>query len=150
MYRCRGGQVEVFLVHPGGPFFVDRDDGFWGIPKGLREDGEELLEVAGREFAEETGRAVEECATDAAVQALGTVVQRGGKRVHAWAFEGTWPDGLAISSNTFRLEWPRGSGRWVETPEVDDGRFFPVEKARVKINDAQEAFLDRLLELLGD
>jgi predicted NUDIX family NTP pyrophosphohydrolase len=146
MYRQRAGKVEVFLVHPGGPFFARRDDGYWGIPKGLIEDGEELLEVGKREFEEETGRSVESCRTSAEMHPVGSVVQRGGKTVCAWAFEGDWPDGLPIDSNTFDLEWPRGSGRFVATPEVDEGRFFSIEEARAKINDAQEAFFDRLLE----
>ena len=148
MYRLGDQGLEIFLVHPGGPYFTHQDDGFWGIPKGLIEDGEELLGVAEREFAEETGRTLDECKTTDAIEALGTVVQRGGKRVHAWAFEGDWPDTLEICSNTFELEWPRNSGRFVETPEVDKGHFFPLAEARVKINDAQETFLDRLLVIL--
>ena len=120
MYRLRDGDLEVFLVHPGGPFFAGRDDGYWGIPKGLIEEGEELFDVACREFEEETGRAVRACRTDRSVRRLGTVVQRGGKTVHAWAFEGDWPDGVPIDSNRFHLEWPRGSGRCIEIPEVDD------------------------------
>ena len=149
MYRQRKGQVEIFLVHPGGPYFVHRDDGYWGVPKGLIEDGEELLDVGRREFAEETGRAVEECRTNTDMRPLGTVVQRGGKTVHAWAFEGDWPEGVPIESNGFDLEWPSGSGRFIEIPEVDEGRFFPLAEARVKINDAQEAFVDRLLAALA-
>jgi predicted NUDIX family NTP pyrophosphohydrolase len=149
MYRRRGEQIEVFLVHPGGPFFAQRDDGCWGIPKGLIQDGEELIAVGEREFAEETGRDVEECRTSPGMHSLGTVVQRGGKQVHAWAFEGDWPDGVPIDSNTFELEWPRGSGRFLETPEVDRGEFFELDRARTKINEAQEAFLDRLLATIA-
>jgi predicted NUDIX family NTP pyrophosphohydrolase len=149
MYRRKKETIEVFLVHPGGPFFARRDDGYWGIPKGLIEDGEELLEVGEREFAEETGRTVRACRTSFGMLALGTVVQRGGKQVHAWAFEGDWPEGVPISSNTFQLEWPRASGRFIEIPEVDQGEFFPLDRARTKINEAQEVFLDRLLTLLA-
>lgn len=148
MYRLGREGLEVFLVHPGGPFFIGKDDGYWGIPKGLVEPGEELLDVAAREFAEETGRAVEECTVGDEFHCLGDVVQRGGKRVRAWGFEGTWPDGLEVRSNTFTLEWPRGSGRFIEVPEVDEGGFFALGDARRKINPAQEPFLDRLLGLV--
>jgi predicted NUDIX family NTP pyrophosphohydrolase len=149
MYRLGQGEIHFFLVHPGGPFFVGKDDGFWGIPKGLVEPGEELLDVAAREFAEETGRAVEECRVGEDFHCLGEVMQRGGKRVTAWGFEGDWPDGVEVCSNTFPLEWPRGSGRFVEVPEVDEGDFFALGDARRKINPAQEPFLDRLVELVG-
>jgi predicted NUDIX family NTP pyrophosphohydrolase len=146
MYRRAVGGPEVFLVHPGGPFIRNRDEGAWSIPKGELEEGEEPLEVARREFREETGREVDECAAEVVFRELGSVVQRGGKTVYAWAFEGAWPEGLAIRSNTFRLEWPPGSSRECEFPEVDQGRFFPLSAARKKINPAQEAFLDRLLD----
>ena len=150
MYRQRDGQLELFLVHPGGPIFAHRDDGYWGAPKGLIEDGEELLDVARREFAEETGRTAEECRISDEMHPLGNVVQRSGKTIHAWAFEGDWPDGVPIESNRFDLEWPRGSGQFVEIPEVDEGRFFSLAEARVKINDTQEAFVDRLLATLAE
>jgi predicted NUDIX family NTP pyrophosphohydrolase len=150
MYRRAAGGLEVFLVHPGGPFFRNRDEEAWSIPKGELEEGKEPLEVARREFGEETGREVEECAAEVAFRELGSVVQRGGKTVYAWAFEGSWPEDLAIRSNTFRLEWPPGSGREREFPEVDQGRFFPFTEARTKINPAQGAFLDRLLDWGSD
>jgi predicted NUDIX family NTP pyrophosphohydrolase len=149
MYRHREGQLELFLVHPGGPIFTNRDDGYWGAPKGLIEDGEELLDVARREFAEETGRTAEKCRISDEMLPLGTVAQRSGKVIYAWAFQGDWPDGVPIESNRFDLEWPRGSGQFVEIPEVDEGRFFSVAEARVKINDTQEAFVDRLLATLA-
>lgn len=150
MYRRRKGLVEVFLVHPGGPFFRYRDDGYWGIPKGLIEEGEELRDVARREFEEETGQRVGRLRTSETTFSLGEVVQRGGKRVLAWAFEGDWPEGIELRSNTFRLEWPRSSGRYIEVPEVDAGEFFALKQARAKINEAQEAFLDRLLAQLSE
>ncbi len=146
MYRRGREGLEVFLVHPGGPFFARRDEGVWSVPKGLFEEGEEPLATAQREFEEETGRSVAECALSGDFVRLGSVVQRGGKTVHAWAFEGAWPEGLAPRSNSFKLEWPPGSGRIRRIPEIDRAEFFTIEAARSKINPAQESFLDRLLE----
>ena len=146
--RGRGG-LEVFLVHPGGPFFASRDEGVWSVPKGLIDSGEEPLETARREFLEETGQRVTHCAPEPEFIELGSVVQRGGKRVVAWAFEGRWPDGAVFVSNTFSLEWPRGSRRFIEIPEVDRGEIFDLPAARRKINPAQAAFLDRLESVLG-
>ncbi len=149
MYRRRGGKLEVFLVHPGGPLFAGKDAGFWSVPKGEIEADEPPLAVARREFAEETGRTVESCATAGGEPLpLGSVTQRGGKVVHAWAFEGDWPAGAAPASNTFTLEWPPRSGRQREFPEVDRAEFVPLEQAREKINPAQIAFLERLVEAL--
>ena len=145
MYRRSAGALEYFLVHPGGPFFARRDAGVWSIPKGEFGDGEEPLDVALREFHEETGRTADACgATD--FVALGSVRQPSGKLVHAWGFAGDWPDGLAVTSNTFELEWPRGTGRVRTWPEVDDGRFFADDEARRRIIPAQAAFLDRLAD----
>ncbi len=149
LYRRRAGGLEVFLVHPGGPFFARRDAGVWSIPKGEIAEGEDPLEVAKREFEEETGRPIGSCAASAEFLSLGTIVQPGGKTVHAWAVEGDWPDGVAVSSNTVAIEWPPRSGRLVEIPEVDRGEFFAVEQAREKINPAQAVFLGRLEERLG-
>jgi predicted NUDIX family NTP pyrophosphohydrolase len=149
MYHCCGGEIEVFLVHPGGPFFVHRDEGSWTVPKGLIDPGEEEQATARREFAEETGQRVEDLAVSDGMLELGTIVQRGGKVVVAWAFEGEWPEGVELQSNTFSLEWPRGSGRRLEVPEVDRGEFFPLPAARRKINPAQRPFLERLLDHLG-
>jgi predicted NUDIX family NTP pyrophosphohydrolase len=149
MYRLRPGGLEIFLVRPGGPFFSGRDTGIWSVPKGLFEDDEPPLETARREFEEETGKSVDACAADQEFVPLGSVVQRGGKTVHAWAFRGDWPAGLPVRSNTFTLEWPPRSGSIREFPEVDRGEFFSDRKAREKINPAQERFIDRLLESLG-
>ncbi len=148
MYRRVPGGVEVFLVHPGGPFFAKKDLGVWSLPKGEIEPGEEPLDVARREFAEETGQAVEACAREMGFPPLGSVRLRSGKTVHAWAFEGEWPAGATLRSNRFPLEWPPGSGRHREIPEVDRGEFFPLELARRKINPAQAPLFDRLLDLL--
>ena len=149
LYRRRGRGVEVFLVHPGGPFFARRDDGHWSVPKGEIEDGEEAREVARREFEEETGRSVEACTGGAAWRDLGEITQRGGKRVTAWAAAGDWPEGLPVRSNTIPLEWPPRSGRTIEVPEVDEGRFFRIAEARRKLKQSQEPFLDRLLAALA-
>ena len=148
MFDRGGEELRVFLVHPGGPFFASRDAGSWTVPKGLIDPGEERLDTARREFHEETGQTVEVCAQSLEFLELGSIVQRGGKRVHAWAFEGCWPNGVEVDSNTFQLEWPRGSGRLIEVPEVDRGELFSIAEARGKINPAQEPFLDRLLKAL--
>ena len=138
LFRRRDG-LELFLVHPGGPFFQRKDDGAWTVPKGELEKNEDPLETARREFAEETGFAVPE---DGFLP-LGEVTQKGGKRVVAWAFEGDC-DPETIQSNTFELEWPPRSGKQRTFPEIDRAAFFPPKEARKKINQAQAAFIDRL------
>lgn len=140
----------MFLVHPGGPFYQRKDEGAWTIPKGEIGPDEEPFEVARREFAEETGQCVEVCARNTSFLALGTVRQKSGKVVQAWAFEGDWPEGARFSSNRFTMEWPPRSGRMVEFSEVDRGEFFSLEHAKIKANAAQVAFLDRLRERLGE
>lgn len=144
MYRRRGGALEVFLAHPGGPFFAKKDAGAWSIPKGEVEPGEELLAAARREFEEETGIHPGE-----PLYPLGEVKQKGGKVVHAWAFEGDWPAGSVLRSNSFELEWPPGSGRVQVLPEIDRAELFALEIARTKINPAQATFLDRLVARLA-
>lgn len=148
MFRRREDRLEVFLGHPGGPYFARKDEGVWTVPKGLVDPGEEPLQAACREFQEETGRAVSSCAPEPEFLELGSVVQRGGKRVIAWAFEGDWPQGRTIECNTITLEWPPRSGRTVEIPEIDRAEFFEIDTARAKINPAQVRFLDRLAERL--
>lgn len=143
MYRIKNGKPEVFLVHPGGPFFAKKDKGAWTIPKGLPEQNEELKEAAIRELIEETGIEVQEPLFE-----LGTIVQKGGKIVHAWAAAGELPENYELISNLFELEWPPRSGKKQQFPEVDKGDFFSIEKARELINPAQTAFLDRLVEVL--
>ena len=150
MFRRRPEGIEVFLVHPGGPLFARKDAGAWSLPKGEIGPGESPLDVARRELLEETGRSFEECAlAGAPVHALGSIRQRGGKTVHAWAFEGDWPEGVELRSNDFEMEWPPRSGRRQRFPEVDRGGFFPVERAREKINAAQAELLDRLVAALA-
>jgi predicted NUDIX family NTP pyrophosphohydrolase len=139
--RRRDGQLEVLLVHPGGPFWARRDAGAWSIPKGEYGRGDDALGAARREFAEELGSP----APDAEPLDLGEVRQKSGKLVHAWAVEGDI-DASTTHSNTFTLEWPLRSGRAREYPEVDRAEWFTLEAAREKINQAQAAFLDRLME----
>jgi predicted NUDIX family NTP pyrophosphohydrolase len=143
LFRHSGGELEVLLVHPGGPFFARRDDGAWSIPKGLYEDGEEPLACARREFAEEIGSP---CPDGPALE-LGEIRQRNGKRVTAWAVEGDL-DADAITSNTFTIEWPPRSGRTQEFPEVDRAAWFGLDAARAKLLAAQLPLLDRLVEQL--
>ncbi|MGO3328526.1 NUDIX domain-containing protein [Gordonia sp. (in: high G+C Gram-positive bacteria)] len=129
LYRNMSDGIEVFLVHPGGPFFARKDDGAWSIPKGLVDPGEDLLAAAIREFGEETGHRVPGGgATD-----LGEVRLKSGKRVHAFAIAGQ-VDPDTIVSNTFEIIWPPKSGRTQSFPEVDRAAWFDVEQARAKLN----------------
>jgi predicted NUDIX family NTP pyrophosphohydrolase len=143
MFRRRGGALEVLLAHPGGPFFAKKDDGVWTIPKGEAASGEDLLTRAQIEFEEElgirpSGNWIE----------LGSIKQKGGKIVHAWAFEGDLPESFKAKSNTFEMEWPPRSGRWKKFPEIDRAEFFTEDVARRKIKPAQIILLDRLHERL--
>lgn len=144
MYRRRDGGLEVLLAHPGGPFFARKDLGAWSIPKGEIEPGDDALATARREFAEEIGLEPGEPLIE-----LGWIKQRGGKTVHAWAFEGDLPAGFEPRSNTFTLQWPPGSGQTQAFPEIDAACFFDLTTAREKINVAQAELLDRLLARLG-
>jgi predicted NUDIX family NTP pyrophosphohydrolase len=138
LYRHTGGGWEVLLAHPGGPFWAHRDAGAWSIPKGLVEEGEDLLAAACREFEEETGlRPV------GPFLSLGSVRQKAGKLIYAWAWQGD-VDPSRLTSNLMRTEWPRGSGRWLRFPEVDRCAWFAPLTAREKLNPAQAAFIDRL------
>jgi predicted NUDIX family NTP pyrophosphohydrolase len=143
LYRFRERRPEVFLVHPGGPFWAGKDAGAWSIPKGEAGPGEDLLTRAKLEFAEETGFAVPD-----ALQALRPIKQAGGKVVHAWAAEGD-VDAAALRSNSFTLEWPPRSGRQQIFPEVDRAAWFTPAEAREKINKGQSALLDQLEQLLA-
>ena len=138
MYRRERAQLEVLLVHPGGPFFAKRDDGAWSIPKGEPAHGEDLLAAAQREFREETG-----WEPAPPFVALGAVRQTGGKTVHAWAFAGDH-DAASLRSNTFSLEWPPHSGRHREFPEIDRAAWLALDAARRKLIAAQHPFLERL------
>ncbi len=143
MFRRSRDVIEVLIVHPGGPFFRNKDAGAWTIPKGEAGISEDLLTRAKVEFEEEVGLAPTGPWID-----LGSVRQASGKTVHAWAFEGELPAGFVPMSNTFEIEWPPRSGRRKTFPEVDQVRFFSVDEARQRINVAQRAFLDRLIERL--
>ena len=147
MFRRVAGELEVMLAHPGGPFFRNKDEGVWTLPKGEPADGEDPLRCALREFREETGIDP----GDVSCVPLGEIKQRGGKRVLAWAFEA--PPGLSLvdppPSNTFELEWPPKSGRRVSFPEIDRVAFFSVAAARKKLLAAQVELLDRAAAMLG-
>jgi predicted NUDIX family NTP pyrophosphohydrolase len=138
LYRRTTGGLEVFLAHPGGPFWKSRDAGAWTIPKGEVDEGEEPLAAAVREFEEETG-----IRPDGPFLSLGSVRQKAGKLVHAWAWEGD-ADADAVRSNEVRTEWPRGSGKWLVFPEVDRCAWFSPSAAREKINPAQAELIGRL------
>ena len=144
LFRRRDGALEVLLAHPGGPFWRGRDAGAWTIPKGLVAPGEALLDGARRELREETGLAPE-----GPFLPLGSVRQKAGKTVHAWACEGD-ADPATVTSNTTTIEWPRGSGRRITYPEVDRCAWFAIDAARGKLNPAQSELLGRLEAALQD
>lgn len=143
LFRRRQGVPEVFLVHPGGPFWAKKDAGAWSIPKGEAAPGEDLLSAARREFQEETGLGI-----DGDFRELAPVRQPSGKRVHAWAVEADL-DADAIHSNSFEMEWPPRSGQRREFPEVDRAAWFDLPTARSKITKGQLGLLDQLERLLG-
>lgn len=143
MYRCRGDRVEVFLVHPGGPFWVNKDLGAWSIPKGEFEPPEEALSAAQREFEEETGFKAR-----GPFISLTPVRQKNGKIVDAWACEGDC-DPADLKSNMFAMEWPLHSSRRQEFSEVDRAGWFGLEEAGRKILPGQSAFLEELSKLIG-
>jgi len=141
MYRKSGRGMEVFLVHPGGPFWARKDNGAWSIPKGIIAEGEDKLDAAKREFTEETSINPSE-----PYLYLGEVRQKSGKGVYAWAFERS-ADPPQIKSNLFTMEWPPRSRRMIEFPEIDQGKFFTLQEAHQKIIQYQEEFLNRLESL---
>ncbi len=145
--RAGGGELEVLLVHPGGPFWARRDLGAWSIPKGEVDAGEDERACALRELAEETGTAFADVSEDGLL-VLGEVRLRSGKVVTAWALEGDL-DADAVVSNTFELEWPPRSGRTQTFPEVDRAAWLALDAARQKLLPAQAPFLDRLAEAVG-
>ncbi len=142
MFRRHKGKLQVLLVHPGGPYFTNKDTGAWSIPKGESNPNEDFLAAAKREFAEETG-----IAAQGAFLPLGPIKQKSGKVVHAWAVEGDF-DTKHLKSNTCQIEWPPRSGKRIDIPEVDRAEFFDLPTARTKINPAQVALLDELERMI--
>ena len=141
MFRRRKNKLEVLLAHPGGPFHVHKDDGAWTIPKGEAAPGEDLLTRAQIEFEEEVGFRPKNVRD---YIELGSIIQKGGKTVHGWAFEGDLPKSFICKSNLFEMEWPPHSGKLKKFPEVDRAEFFTEAIARQKLKPTQIPFLDRL------
>ena len=138
LYRIQNSSIEVFLVHPGGPYWAKKDDGAWSIPKGEFDENEEPLAAAKREFQEETGIQI----SGEFIQ-LNPVKQKGGKRVYAWAVKGDI-DPAKIKSNSFEIEWPPRSGKMKSFPEIDKAAWFPLSEAQKKIIEAQSALIKEL------
>jgi predicted NUDIX family NTP pyrophosphohydrolase len=147
MFRRRNDELEVLLAHPGGPFFTRKDHGAWTIPKGEAAPEEDLLTRAQIEFEEEVGFHPE---SSRGWIELGSIKQKGGKTVHAWAFEDDLPEPFEPKSNLFEMEWPPRSGKRKQFPEIDQALFFSEEVARRKIKPTQVAFLDRLRAALAE
>ena len=142
MYREKDGDLEVFLVHPGGPYFKNKDNYSWGVPKGKQEENESLLECAKREFIEETG-----FIPDSEYFIRLGYVKQNKKDVHVWAFR-THVENIVVKSNCFEMEWPRKSGKYKTFPEIDEGEFFSISKAYKKILPSQQEVLDRIVFVL--
>ena len=138
LYRIQNKNPEIFLVHPGGPFWAKKDDGAWSIPKGEFEDNEDPLDAAKREFEEETGLRI----SGEFVQ-LNPIKQKSGKIVFAWALEGNF-DPATIKSNSFEIEWPPGSGKMRSFPEIDKAEWFSITVAKTKINSGQSALINEM------
>jgi predicted NUDIX family NTP pyrophosphohydrolase len=139
LYRKKNGVLQVFLIHPGGPYFAKKDAGVWSIPKGEIDEGEDPLVAGQRELEEETG-----CKPEGNFIPLSPITQKGGKTVLAWAIEGDCDPGT-IKSNTFTVEWPPRSGKMREFPEADRAGWFTIEEAKKKINPAQAALVEELV-----
>ncbi len=142
VYRYHDKELQFFLVHPGGPYFANKDDGAWSIPKGEFTDEEDAILAAQREFEEETGQKI-----GGQFIPLQTIKQKGGKLVHAWAIESD-VNADAVVSNTFKMEYPYKSGKWITVPEVDKAGWFGFHNACLKINPAQKALMEELREKL--
>ena len=141
MCRISAKVLQYFLVHPGGPYYINKDAGVWTLPKGIPEAEEALIDTACREFFEETG-----IKPNPPFHEIGTVKQKGGKVVHAWTFLGEWDPAMGITCNTFMLEWPPKSGKQVAFPEMDKAKWMDYREAVAMINPAQIPFLDRAKE----
>lgn len=142
MYRFNQGALEVFIVHPGGPYWKNKDEGAWSLPQGELEQGEEVFEAAKREFYEEIGMKPE-----GTFIPLGQVTLNSGKDVHAWAFEGDW-SGLLTTQSFMKAEWPPRSGKFISFPEVDKAAFVSCNTAKKKLHPAKALFVERLEEHL--
>jgi predicted NUDIX family NTP pyrophosphohydrolase len=145
LYRLTDAGLESLLAHPGGPFFATRDEGCWSIPKGEPDGDEPLIDVARREFTEETGHPI----PDAPLLEIGSIVQKGGKVVHAWAIEGDL-DPARSRSNLFEMEWPPRSGRMATFPEIDRVAWFDPVEARRRVKATQIPLLERLEAALAE
>jgi predicted NUDIX family NTP pyrophosphohydrolase len=145
LYRRRGSNVQVFLVHPGGPYWRNKDDGAWSVPKGLADSGEEEFAAARREFKEETGFDIDRGGVE---RDLGLFPQSSGKRLHIWAIEGDC-NPAELTSNLFEMEWPPKSGRTAQFPEVDRGAWFDREQAILKIIKGQRPVLEKFYAVFG-
>lgn len=143
MYRIRKGLLEIFLCHPGGPYFVNKEYGCWTLPKGESDAEEDLFNCAKREFFEETGIVP----VKRKYIFLGAIKERNGKVVHIWAFKKNFQG--KVVSNNFHLIWPPNGTVEMEFPEIDDGRYFNVQEARVRIFPSQVYFIDQLMKILG-
>lgn len=135
--------LEFFIIHPGGPYFKNKEEGAWSIPKGEIESGETELEAANREFREETGLEPKE-----PFIFLGTTRLKSGKQIHAWAFEGDW-EGLLLCQRHVTIEWPPRSGKQISFPETDKAGFFKETEAKQKLHPAQAIFIERLIKQLS-
>jgi len=138
IYRYLQNELQFFLVHPGGPYFAKKNEGAWSIPKGEFTEEEDALSAAQREFEEETGQKI-----SGSFIPLQTIKQKGGKLVHAWAIKGD-VDADAVVSNTFQMEYPYKSGKWITVPEVDKAAWFGFDEACIKLNPAQKALIEEL------
>ncbi len=142
MYKFKDKQVQIFLLHPGGPFFKNKDNGVWSIPKGEFQDDEDPLAAAKREFTEETGHTI-----DGKFVALQPIKIKSGKIISAWAVEGQIAADR-VNSNLFEMEWPPRSGKMTSFPEIDKGEWFNLDEARIKITPGQLPLIDQLIALL--
>jgi predicted NUDIX family NTP pyrophosphohydrolase len=143
MYRVRERFIQVFLAHPGGPLYQNKDEGYWTIPKGEPPENEPLIDTAVREFEEETG-----IIPHGPFIELGSIRQKGGKVVYGWAFEGDHDPMQPIRSNTFEMQWPPRSGRVQRFPEVDRAQFFSLPEGKKKLKETQWALIERLVAIL--
>mgnify|MGYP000057548150 CR=1 FL=1 len=145
LYEKINEKIKFLIAHPGGPFFKNRDNGFWSIPKGEPEQDEKVFDAAVREFEEETG-----LIPNGPYINLGTILQKNDKLVYAWAFSGTWTDGTVPKCNEITLEYPKGSGKTWTFPEIDRAIMMTADQAKQKLCAEQAPFIDRLIKSLNE